>query len=335
MPHSGVDVLELEKNDSENSGNIARFARAEACGKAIIIGEHAVVYGARAVAMPLLSMRTAVAATRLSNPGEFRDVRDIKMFFGGKPMSEHIRSTVVDAFRTLNANPFSMRIEGAASGLVGAGLGSSAALCVVLLRAILQLLDKQVNCERLAQMANELEKRFHGSPSGLDTAVVAYERMVSFVRGTCPKITELTSKIVQGESTPWRFALIDSGLRSPTASMISAVAPYFRGSEGDRRIAAFDLAAEHSIQAICSGDQWGLAEQMKRAGAWLDEAGALNEKMRDIVRIATRFGAIAAKVTGAGGGGCVLTLWNRNTADEQLARVRASGELPWLQEVCL
>lgn len=292
--------------------------QANASGKAIIVGEHAVVYGARAVAMPVPNLKMAVNLTPSGKEG--RNGRpQIRMLIGGRPATSHLQGVVEDAFRVLELKPFAVDLEGHSTVMIGAGLGSSASLCIVILKAIAAAAGKALTTVDLAHFGNQLERRFHGNPSGLDTAAVALEQAIAFRKGSNPEVLQVTPPV---GSSSWRFALIDSGIRSSTLSMIKVAAPYFQNSEGLERIAAFDALAQRVISGLGTGDQSLVANGMEEAGCHLAAAGVVTEPLRTLIDQTLDVGCLAAKPTGAGGGGCILALLDQKQADSQLAKLK-------------
>jgi mevalonate kinase len=296
-----------------------------ACGKAILVGEHAVVYGARAVAMPVPTMQMSVKLTPTQNC-DHAGAPAIRVFLGGRSVSEHLLGVVHDAFEVLGLHPFPVDIDGHSSVLIGAGLGSSASLCIVILKALAEATGVVLSASELAAAGNRLEKRFHGNPSGLDTAVVACEQIIAFTKGQAPEVLRVTPLVPpqgsRASTGPWRFALLDTGARSSTLSMIQVAAPYFTGADGDRRLAQFDALATAVAQGLADAEPAVVAAAMADAGARLDEAGIVNARIREVRDAALAAGVLAAKPTGAGGGGCVLALLDAATADAQLADLK-------------
>lgn len=286
-----------------------------ACGKAIIVGEHAVVYGARAVAMPVpnLMMSLELKPTfRVNDQGQAA----IRIFLGGRAVTEHLEGVVQEALQLLGIQPFGMDLEGQSTVLIGAGLGSSASLCIVILKALAAARGLVLGAEQLAAFGNRLERRFHGNPSGLDTAVVACEQVIAFRKGQAPVTVSPSSA-----AGPWRFALLDTGARSSTLAMIQVAAPYFQGSAGEHRIERFNALADLAITGLTLGRPAALATAMNEASTYLSEAGVVNSAVQDLIDVARSSGTLAAKPTGAGGGGCVLALLAPDPvlADQQLA----------------
>jgi mevalonate kinase len=182
-----------------------------------------------------------------------------------------------------------------------------------------------LSARELATFGNRLEARFHGSPSGLDTAVVACEQAIAFTKGQIPGPISVRG-IGDSDAAlkPWRFALLDTGARSSTLSMIQVAAPYFADSAGAKRLDAFSRIADRVIQGLGAGDTEAVADGMREAAVSLDEAGVTSQRIREVIATARATGALAAKPTGAGGGGCVLALLAPDSADAQLAALRGA-----------
>ncbi len=304
-----------------------RSVNASACAKAILVGEHAVVYGARAVAMPVPTLQMTVRLTPTTRRHKNGDPI-FRVLLGGRSVSPHVDGLVEEAFKLLGIEPFPLDIEGNSTVMIGAGLGSSASLCIVILKALAESVQRPLARYELANFGTQLERRFHGNPSGLDTAVVAMGHVVSFAKGAMPLEVPLQRL---PDDLPWRFALLDSGVRSSTMTMIQVATPYFHGSAGERRIANFDQLAAEVIYGLTHGSTIEVAEAMTAAGAYLDEAGVVTDHLSEIIAAAKSVGCLAAKTTGAGGGGCVLALLS---AEHGAAQVIALNERLGGTRVC-
>lgn len=276
------------------------FIETTACGKAIITGEHAAVYGAHAVAIPLHSMRfqfrMVKRQTRLGLPPE------IHLKLAGHEGSPRLNSVVLKAMELLGHEPFSLDAETHSTLPIGAGLGSSATLCVAVLRALAEAQNRTLSLHVLADYANELEKSFHGNPSGLDAAVVAFEKPVLFAKSR--KIEALSvSPDLQAE-----FILIDSNIRASTLAMIRVAEPFFKGPEGDSHIARFDTLSLLTHSALQEGSLDKLAHCMNECGELLKTVGVVPSNIEEMKKKTRSLGAMAAKSTGAGGGGVIIGL---------------------------
>lgn len=291
-------------------------AMASACGKAILVGEHAVVYGAKAVAIPVLNMQVSLEIKSSEND-------KVNMYLAGRPVSDHLRGVVEDAATLLGITLSPMDIYGNSTILIGAGLGSSAAICVAVLKSLAQFFRRELLPSQIAEMSNKLERRFHGNPSGLDTAVVSFEQAVSFTKGTAPVPLDISRPTVKGvQAKNWRFAIIDSGLRSSTIEMIDKAAPWFTDTDRATKINQFNVLASQSIKALKTGDLVSLGQAMTAANSLLSQAQLVPTPLENIIDTAHSYGAIAAKITGAGGGGCIIALLAPDRATETITNLQ-------------
>lgn len=296
---------------------------AHAHGKAILVGEHAVIYGARAIAFPVTSvgMNIQLTPTKSSHRTGEHGIQ-IRALLGGRSVSDHLKNIIYEAFEILNIKPFSLEIEGFSTGLIGAGMGSSATLCVVILKALAQAVGRQLSASEIAFYANRLERHFHGNPSGLDTAVVAFESPLCFQIQMPPTLIQ-AAKLVEAEDPSWPFALLDSTTRSSTIAMVKGVSPYFLDRHhGTQRVERFDHLACVAKAGLQEGDTHAVAYSMDESGRLLSEAGASSPVLDELMALCHKLGCLAAKPTGAGGGGCVLTLLDPGKKAYQLNQLR-------------
>tara|TARA_B100001094_G_C18109655_1_gene760406 strand:+ start:396 stop:1385 length:990 start_codon:yes stop_codon:yes gene_type:complete len=304
----------IENNTYQHIQNIAplhlkKESSASACGKAILIGEHAVLYGAKAIAMPLPELRM-----KMSIVPDLQSSGGISLKLAGNEVDSQIKAVVGDALKLLNIVTDRVSIEGASSLPIGAGLGSSATLCIAILRLLNNSWGIGATPNELAIMANELEKRFHGNPSGLDASVVAFEKFISFRKGETIKPLQSLN-----ESDSWHFAIVDSGLRASTNIMIKKAKPWFTNKTfGEQRINHFDDLAIHAQKYLSNQNHHDLADIITETNKLLFESGIIPAKLDEIITVIKKLGIPAAKITGAGGGGSILCLLTANAHDQQM-----------------
>ena len=283
-----------------------------ACGKVILCGEHAVVYGSHAVAIPLLDMKIDLALA----PSHAAKEPSVTMKMADRQMTQRVADVFLEACELLGLEKFPVSITGDSSLPIGSGVGSSAALCVGALRGLAASYSLSLSRETLGRLGNALEKRFHGNPSGLDTAVVAYESSLLFKKGEPVDIRVLSPK------RSFSLALIDSGVPSSTKAMIQLASPFFRNEGGERRLALFDDNAVLTAKAIEQGSLMDLAFLIGQCGEYLAQLGVVTDSLREIMDVAVGFGCLAAKTTGAGGGGVVLALLDPDKELDTLCKLR-------------
>ncbi|MEZ4663580.1 MAG: hypothetical protein R2911_39060 [Caldilineaceae bacterium] len=187
--------------------------RGSAPGKVILLGEHAVVYGRPAIAVPVWET-TATAVITDAEPGRgaiaARDLGQVFPLVTPAGAEEHPFSMVTRltlARLHLPPNP-DWRIELTSTIPIASGLGSGAALSAALVRAIFATTGQNADAATVSALVYESERYFHGTPSGIDNTVIAYGAPVWFIKGTPPQSFT--------PAAPFTLAIADSGIASPT-----------------------------------------------------------------------------------------------------------------------
>ncbi|HEY70501.1 MAG TPA: mevalonate kinase [Anaerolineae bacterium] len=281
---------------------------ASACGKIILLGEHAVVYGRPALAAPLPDLRATAAASDLAEgePGSVCiEAPDIELaawlheLSPDQPLAVIVRLTR-QALAIEKHPPLALRVQ--SSIPVASGLGSGTAVSVAVLRALSAHWGHPLAPERQSALAFEVEKLHHGTPSGIDNTVVAYEQPVYFVRG------DATQPFPIG--APFTLVLGDTGLRSNTSMAVGMVLQAWQ-AEKERFEALFDRVAGTVAlgrKAIEQGDWATLGEAMDKNQQLLQEIGVSSDELETLIETAKQAGALGAKLSGAGMGGNMIAL---------------------------
>lgn len=293
----------------------SKFGEESACGKAIIVGEHAVVHGSKAVALPLKNLRMNLSLNAKEDSNGYHSVLESK---------EKVEASFFDfsmflkqACRLLGVKFEPLRVKATSDILIGSGLGSSAALCVSLIKLLSIYYEKNLSLSRVAELANKLEHTFHGTPSGLDTSIIAFEKPIIFQKNKEPVFLDVKPVRVNSKTYPWPFVLIDTTERMPTYLMVEKTSRYFRGSEGKKRIELFNKFSDMASDSFKSGNIRMMSEAMNRTANLLEELGVATELSCRMSSMIRKVGAYAVKITGSGGGGCLLALLDPNRSEEQ------------------
>jgi mevalonate kinase len=196
------------------------MATASAPGKVILFGEHAVVYGQPAIAVPLQDIRADATITPLdAQPGMiYISAPDIEHEFWLHEADEAdaLAQTVRLSLSTLGIDPHqSFAVHVTSSIPVASGMGSGAAVSVAVIRAMLAHFKLDFRDADISAIAYEVEKIHHGTPSGIDNTVVCYEQTVYFQKGSEPIFLELDH--------PFSLVIANTGVLSSTARAVGNV----------------------------------------------------------------------------------------------------------------
>ncbi len=264
------------------------MGQGKSLSKAILFGEHFVVQGSYAIGAALS-----------------REIR-IRISKSDK-LSINIQSAqiVLEASRKildslgLKGNYF---IEVDAEIPSSAGLGWSAAYSVALARAAADEQGISLTPEQASQYAYEGEKVFHGNPSGFDNALCALGGALMFRRGEKP----ISVKI----GTPLHIIVAYVPRTKVTKDLVAGVSkikgerPEFFNSLMKKEEALVMKAKD----ALAKGDIPALGKLMDENQEYLRQVGVSSPALEEMISLAKRGGAIGAKLTGAGGGGCIIAL---------------------------
>ena len=290
-------------------------------GKIILFGEHAVVYGSRAIAAPVpLAVRARVVD---DNDGVWLVVPrwGVEQRLRRDPSKQ--RSFEVPAaliLRELGLTDRSMRIEVYSELPRAMGLGGSAAVAVAIIRAMdrhfeLNLTDDQVNA-----LAFQCEEVAHGTPSGIDNTVATFGQPLVYRKGQPPQIQSLEL------SEPITFVIGMTGVESLTAKMVARVRDGRKRNRDvyDTVFKGIDAVTLQAIGALKRHDLERLGELMNVCQGLLNGLQVSSWELEELIQIARENGALGAKLTGGGGGGSMIALCPDN-AGQVISGIREAG----------
>jgi mevalonate kinase len=291
-------------------------------GKVILFGEHAVVYGWPALAVPVTQVHADVDVSDSARPGIWIDAPDVKLHAELNTLpSDHPIASVIHNFLFLSrVSPFpNLEIKVSSTIPVASGLGSGAAVTVALTRALASHLDYSITDEEVNAFAYEIEKLHHGSPSGVDNTVVTYAMPVYFVKGEPIEILKVGG--------PFTILIGDTGISAPTKESVSDVRRLWI-EDKSRWEGVFDKIGEISFtarRAIEAGKPELLGELMNENHALLQTLTVSSLELDRLVEAALRAGASGAKLSGGGRGGNMIALVAPEQAETVSLALKEAG----------
>lgn len=303
-----------------------------ASGKIILFGEHAVVYGRPAIAVPVTQVRaTATVSDGPAGSGCAIVAQDL---------GEEVRLADTGADHPL---ALVLRLALDEAGIAGepdwhivltsdipiaSGLGSGAAISAALVRASLTHAGQTAPAETVSRLVYRSEELFHGTPSGIDNTVIAYERPVWFVKG------QPTESFAVGQ--PFTLAIADSGIPSPTKESVGDVRRAWKADPAGYE-AIFSRIADvvHGARrAIRDGNLPAIGGLMNANQQRLEALGVSSPDLEKLIHAARGAGAIGAKLSGGGRGGNVIALVDGESAGPvQTALIKAGAKRVLLTQV--
>ncbi len=282
-------------------------------GKVILFGEHAVVYGQPAIAATIdRGIRVAVSQGAhddgpiMRSNGAGLPMRAKPDPHGDGPQALREALATVVQLQGVRAKRLSFTVD--AEIPAGAGLGSSAALAIALLRGTAQYFgEPALDFDTLVKRAFVIERVFHGNPSGVDHATIAHGGCVVYQRDVGADTFAVSALVLKRRL---RLAVGIAGPHAGTKSAVAALrdratrhpAHYQRiyDSIGDIARAARGHLADGALGAV--------GELMDLNHGLLNALGVSTPAIEALVSIARDRGALGAKLSGAGGGGAVIAL---------------------------
>lgn len=303
--------------------NARVLGRGSAPGKVILLGEHAVVYGRPAIAVPVTRVQAEAVVTS-GLPGEGLSIHALDLgqviSLTTAPRDNPLAAIARVTLHELGISPVPDWMVSVRSTIpIAAGMGSGAAVSAAIARALAAAAGYELPTHAVSELVYRVEHLYHGTPSGIDNTVVSYARPIYFVKGQSPRLLRI--------ARPFWLVIGDTGMPSPTKAAVLDVRQAWEADptrfEGlFNRIAALAEAARTAIEA---GAVEALGPLMTENQALLRELGVSSPELERLIEAACAAGASGAKLVGAGRGGNMIALTEPDQADAIAAALRAAG----------
>ncbi len=299
-------------------------AKASAPGKVILSGEHSVVYGYPAIAASIAT-RVFVEVTMndskmvsITSNGYFDEIRyskeDLKAIKQGQSFSQLDGiASVVEEVLSHRDKYSGMHIEIDSQIPMGAGLGSSASVCVATVKALSEIFSLNLSNEDVSKLAYEGERVIHGTPSGIDNSTSTFGGLIKYVGGKFDYFD------LSGE---FPLVIANTKVSRSTKTLVSNVRQLKdRHPQIMQRV--FQTIGDISskmLEAMLGSDLGTVGELMDINQGLLDSIGVGHPVLTEYIQTARANGALGAKLTGAGGGGCMIALAKSSEDARQLSQ---------------
>ena len=270
--------------------------------KLILIGEHSVVYGQPAIALPVSILKTTVTISSIKAGQYVENSESRRRLEVMGDDFEGIRQLILRLLAHFKSEtmPFSLEID--SNIPQGRGLGASAALATAITRAFYDFFEAELPDQDLLYYANFSENITHGRASGIDVATVNSELPLWFIKDQPinPITPDMTGFLVIG----------DSGIHGFTSQAISIVRTKLREEKAktEDKIKKLGELAQSSKDYLMNNQLASLGQVMNEAHDTLCQLGVSHPRLDLLVNTAKQNGALGAKLTGSGLGGVMVAL---------------------------
>lgn len=305
---------------------ISNTASGRAHGKIILIGEHAVVHNEPAIALPFTSVNTEVFIEEIHGETTIDSLYHQGRLSDAPTSIQNIIETFYAVCSYLKQPAENMHLTITSTIPAERGMGSSAAVATALVRALFTFFQTELTDDLLNQFVAISEKIAHGNPSGLDAKVVSSTQAIYFIK-------EKTAEFFNTD-LPAYLVIADTGVEGDTGEAVTAVGQLIANStsNGKQLIKELGRLTNKARQFIEQKQVEGLGEILSLAQEKLAALNVSNETLDRLVATAKAHGALGAKLTGGGRGGCMIALIDtkEKALDMSLQLLKAGATKTWI-----
>ncbi|AFS80194.1 mevalonate kinase [Candidatus Nitrosopumilus koreensis AR1] len=288
-------------------------SKASAPGKVILFGEHFVVYGVKAILCAIDKRITVIAEDTSERKISIKSNIGELELEPNKPISEinsPLKPFYYLANKVIQNKNSGIKISVESEIPLGVGLGSSSACCVAGAAAISKLFGN-VSKDEILKLAIEAEKTIFQNTSGADCTVCTFGGLMEYDK------RKGFTKI--GSEPNFHLVIANSNVEHSTESVVKEVSKFKERNEKEFSKLCEDesLLIENVLELLKENNITELGQKIIQNQEYLETIGVSNDKLRKMIQIGyeTSFGA---KITGAGGGGCIFALTDESNVENTI-----------------
>ena len=297
-------------------------------GKLMLFGEHAVVYN-RPCLVTAVDQRMRATVETLGTLEFQLEAGEVKVTGYKKPLSDLGKGDIpkgakfveIAAKNIAEKHPLKsgLRITTSSEFSSEFGFGSSSASTVCVVKALSELLDLQLNNKEIFDLSYKTVLDIQGKGSGFDVAVAVYGGTLYFITG---------GKVIEPLNIKSLPLIVGySGVKADTVTLVNKVKESFVNRE-NRLEEIYDEIAklvEKARDALIEMDWEKLGELMNENQNYLSELGVSIDKLDNMIKASLTAGAYGAKLSGAGGGDCMIAVSSRDKNQAVADSIRQAG----------
>lgn len=297
-----------------------RYGEGRSPGKIILFGEHAVVYGRPAIAVPFNAVEARTTICEATGEGLIIHAPDVGEVIRLSQDIDHPLAIMARlVLETLEADEPDAQMTIRSTIPVASGLGSGAAVSAALGSALSNYLARPLPTPTLSSLVFEVEKLHHGTPSGIDNTVVCYEQPVYFVKEQPVEMLHVQDS--------FSLVIADTGIPSATKESVGAVRAAWK-QDRETYEAIFDEVGSIVMDArvaIETGQLAQLGPLMIRNQKLLRQMHVSSSELETLIDAALSANAMGAKLSGGGRGGNVMALVDEDASHIVAGSLRKAG----------
>lgn len=279
-----------------------KYIQGSGKGKVILFGEHSVVYGYKALCVPLSQGCEALGST-VDSGGRYLISKSLNRKVGLEDKDDLSRAwkRMIEVTEEIRGLPQHFKIEVKSDLPLKAGLGSSASFTAAVAETLLKLAGiSEPNQEMIFKVAFEGEKIFHGNPSGVDSIVSIYKRPVLFQKGEKPLFIDSKGNV--------KIVVVQVEEGGDTKAMVKKVAELREKDpiRVENILREINRIVMEGIISLERGDINTIARLFNKNHLLLKELGVSTPKIEEAREYLLSLGILGVKLTGAGGGGSII-----------------------------